>query len=254
MGGDIERRAGDRQRQHADHRSRGVEGVHDAAEAVADLADEVIVGYDDVVEHELRRLAAADAHLVLDALKMPGRAVRFHHEPGDALRSILGAAGAGEHAIEVGHAPVGDVQLGAVQHPSPVDLRGPCRQRGTVGACALLGEADADQRARFGHALQPTILVVARAGSAEDVGEHDARADRQRSRRKAVGQLFDDEALRDDVGADAAVLRRDRETEQAELVERVDRLLREGVGAIDLGDHRLQDSRPTRRATSRIAC
>ena len=122
--------------------------------------------------------------------RVPGRAP-LHEEPGD-LAVVL----AGPHHRHVGDGPVGDPELGAVQHVAVALAHGPRLHGAGVRAVVGLGEAEAADGRAAGQRGQPAVLLGLRAIGVDGV-HHQAALDRGRRAQPRVAalQLLHDEAV-----------------------------------------------------------
>ena len=203
------------------------------------------LGHDDVVEHDVGVLHAAQRLLALDLGGGEARGGLPHDE---ALHLVVGGVARPDHD-DVGEDGVADPALRAVQHPlvaaaACAVVDGASRGRGLeslrrVGAVAGLGEAEGADDLAAAHALHPLLALLGGAADADGVhGQTAVHADEGGRRR------IDPRDLEGDPGAiDGAVLELaglgPGGPEQAELGEAGDevaralRLLPEVVGVRD---------------------
>lgn len=159
--GNVERGLHDAQGPGREDQALQVEALHEDAHAAVDAAHDVVLGDEDVVKHELSRVAAAHAHLV----QLPGAAepvrLGLDQEGRDALGPLVGLR-FGVDDDQVGVGPVGYPHLGAVEEIAAVDLLGRCAHAHDVAAGAGLGHG---QRANLGAGNQAgeVLLLLLRA-------------------------------------------------------------------------------------------
>ena len=140
---------GDPHRLGADGRAAAVEGVHGDGEALALVPDPVLDGHPDLVEDDLARGAAAEAHLVLELgdLHAP---VGLDHEAADPPVSGVGV-GLGEDRVGVRDSGVGDPVLRPGQHVVVAVADRPAPHGGHIAAGVGLGQAVARLGLARGH-------------------------------------------------------------------------------------------------------
>jgi hypothetical protein len=139
--------------------SPGVQRAHRDLEAVAHLSQQLILGHLDVVERDRGRVRAAQAHLVVDLLRLESRLIGLDQEAGESTVALLGV-GLGEDQRQLGVVAQRDPHLGAVNHPAGVGAARAGALIGRVRARVGLGEPEAPQpfaRAQLG---QVSLLLL----------------------------------------------------------------------------------------------
>ena len=113
----------------AEHARRRVgvrrgEEIDEHLESVADLADDLPVGHEAVLEDELRVVRKALAHLVVHAADRESFELAIDDEAGRAVEERLVRRGLGEQQVDAGAIAVGDETLHSVDAPAAVHLLG----------------------------------------------------------------------------------------------------------------------------------
>ncbi|CAN4021913.1 Spermidine/putrescine-binding periplasmic protein, partial [Dysosmobacter welbionis] len=118
-----------------------VQGLHGDLEALALLAQQVLLGNDAVGEHDLGGGGAVQAHLLFVLAHGEAGEAALHDEGGDAA-GALGLVGHGEDHEHVGHVAVGDEDLGAVEDIVVAVQLGLGLALGGVGTGVGFGQAE----------------------------------------------------------------------------------------------------------------
>ncbi len=143
----------------ADDGAAGVEREHRVVEALAlGAADEVLARDAAVLEDDVGRRDAADAHLAVLSRDAEAGRVRGDDEAADALRARR-AVGAREGDDVVGDGAAGDVHLLAVEDVVIAIADGPRLQVRGVGAMVGLGEAERALHLTRSDALADPLLL-----------------------------------------------------------------------------------------------
>src|SRR3972149_5871719 len=121
-----------------------------------------------VLEDDVGRGHADDAHLAVRAGDREARRVRGHDEGGDGLRAV--AVGLGEEADVVGDGAAGDVDLLAVDDVVVAVTAGARLDGGGVGAGVRFGEAEGAADLAGGGARQPLPLLLLGATEVDRLG------------------------------------------------------------------------------------
>jgi hypothetical protein len=216
----------------------GDERLHQGPERALGAAEEGVVGHLAVLEHQLGGVGGAVAHLLQLAGHLEAGGVPVDDEHADALAALAAVGVGGDEAV-VADGAVGDEVLAAVEDVAAVLLLGAGREAGGVGAGVRLGDrvgADdlpGDAARQVLLALRVGAELVDREGGEVGVGVH-----RGGDPGAHLRHLLDEDALGDLVGADAAVLLREHDAEQAELTEHREDLDGELLLALRLLDQR----------------
>ena len=118
-----------------------VEGSHGDLEALALLAQQVLLGHLHIVEDQLSGGGGANAHLVIVIAELETLPALLHDERGDAAGADVGS-GDGEHHVGVGLGCVGDEDLAAVEEIVIALIYSGGLRAACIGACVGLGEAE----------------------------------------------------------------------------------------------------------------
>ena len=206
---------GDAQRLGRDADAPAVQGGHGDLEALALLAQQVLLGNLHVVEIQLAGGGRADAHLVIVLLKGKALPALFHDKGGDAPRSDTGG-GDGEHHIGAGLAAVGDEYL-LEEVVVPHALGGGLGAAG-VRAGVGLGEAEGPQFFAGAEVGQIFFLLLLGAEGVDGVGAQRGMGG-QDDARAAVhpGQLLHGDGVAQSVQPRAPVLLLIGQAHQAQL-------------------------------------
>ena len=225
---------GDTERLCADADAAAVERRHRNREALALLMQEPVSPHPRILDDDVGGHGRVEAELLLD----PRRAhvLRVEDERGDAFGAGGVGVGSGEEEERARVMAVRDPLLRARDPPavSVRSRRGP--QRAGVGARLGLGQREgAEHLAARERRHESRALLV--GPEAEDRERHRARVDGDGDSHPGIGagQLLENEDVRQEVGAGAAVLLRDAGSHQAELGELAEELLRKAVLAIPFG-------------------
>jgi hypothetical protein len=214
-----------------------VQHLHGDLEAAPRLAEHVAHGHARVLEVDRRRVAAADAELVLRRARAHA-VLPLDDEGGDAgLAAGLGGGRAREDREDVGEAAVADPDLVAVQDVALAVLGqlGLGLDARRVAAGAGLREREGRDPLAARQARQ--VLLLLRLGAEQQDGlEADGlvRPERHAEGRVDGAELLDDARVGGRRQADAAVVARDVHAEQAELLHAGDDPLRDERLAVDL--------------------
>src|SRR3954463_1879954 len=172
-----------------------VERRHRDLEAVADVAEQRVVRYLDVVELELGGVGRSEAELAVDRGRAEALALGRDEEGGEAAMLLLGVSlSEDERDLRVvAHA---DPLLLAGDAPAALGLLRAGAQVGGVGARVGLGEAEAAEDLAAAELRQPLVLLVL-AAPALDRGAHEARLDGDDGPRGRVAttDLLDDQSV-----------------------------------------------------------
>ena len=148
------------------------------------------------------------------------------------LRALVGAH---QRRDQRGAAAVGQPHLLAVDDVVAVVLPGGLRPDARdVGAQSGLGHGERAAHLAGGHARQEALLLLLRAVLDDHVGDDEVRVDDAGDAHPAAGDLLDHERVGQQRLTEAAVLLGDRQTEDPELLEPVDDLLRVDVAVLEL--------------------
>ena len=186
----------------------GVKRAHRDLEPVAHLAEHLLVGDLDVVERDRRCVRAAEAHLVMDRLRLEARLVGIDEEAGETavgLRRI----GLGEDQRHLGVVAHRDPHLRPVDDPAGVGLARAGALVGGVGAGVRLGEAEAPEPLP-GAQLRQVVVLLLLGSPAQDRRAHERGLHRDDGshRRVAASDLLDDQSVGQVVKPGATVLAR----------------------------------------------
>ena len=200
------------------HRRQGdaldLEVAHHVGHATADLTEEVCVRDAAAFKDELAHRAPAHAELVDVIRGRKPRAVTVDDERGDPRVDFC------VHQEAMSFAAVGDVGLGAVDHPIITVAPRRCAHPENVGPRARLGHPHPRDPLAAHHLgeVAPALLVVGRV--VEVVHEqHRVREISQTKTRVGLRQLLVHDHRGDGVQARAAVSLGNRDPEDAELAE-----------------------------------
>ena len=153
---------GDAQRLSRDADTAAVQGGHGDLEALALLAQQVLLGDLHVVEVQLAGGGGTDAHFVVVLFKGKALPALFHDEGGDAPGTDAGG-GDGEDHIGVGLAAVGDKDFLAVEEVVVPHVLGGGLGAAGVGAGIGLGQAEGPHLfagAQIGQILFLLLLIA----------------------------------------------------------------------------------------------
>ena len=170
--------------------------------------------------------AALDAELALLLAEGEARVVLLDDERRDVVAALAVGVGDREHGVELRDTGVGDPRLLAGEHPVVAVAHRAALHRGGVGAGLALGQAVGERRLPGGERGEVAALHVVVRGEDE---RHRAELVDRRDERAAgadPGDLLDDDAGRERVGPDAAVLLGHVRREEVARDQRVVRLLR----------------------------
>ncbi|MNV21638.1 hypothetical protein D3C71_1125790 [compost metagenome] len=172
------------------------------AKAVADLAQHVGVGHEDLVEmHQILGRARTQPGADAAFLDVQALGALFDDEHGDAAALAFFGIRHRLHLDDVRAHGVGDPHLGAVDQPAAFGLGGACLHHAAgIGARIGLGLREASGLVAGDHRLEKALDLVAR-GLVQDVG-HGSHG----KRHGAVVQLLADDDLGQQAHAGAAVL------------------------------------------------
>ena len=215
------------------------------------VAEDRGLGHADVLEGDQRRVRRVHAEL-LEALaaRDPGR-VHRHEEEREAV--VAGVGVRLRHEDDgVGADAVGDVGLGAVDHPVAAVAHRARLDGGDVGAGVGLGDAEAEDLLAGDRGDRPLLLLLLGAeGEDRRHGHVDLDADAHREAAVgAVVELLAEDQLAQEVAALPAVLLGLVEAEEAALAEAREHRVREArlLPLVDvrreLGGHEAPDRRP----------
>ncbi len=177
----------------------------------------MIFGNPATVEHELVRIGGVPTHLPVGRLHDEARSSRVDDDVRDLVRR---RASGDRDALRHRGTGVGDEGLLAVDDPFTGGIveRGLRLGRARVGSGLGFGEAEAAEHLARDHGNEILLLLGFGTGVEERRrAEADARLERDRHRRVDARDLLDRDAVRQIVGAGAAVLLGKREPEQAQL-------------------------------------
>ena len=163
-----------------------------------------------------------------DALEAAARLL-LDDEGRDAL---LGPGGQGDDA---GALTIGDPGLRPVQDVLVAVAFGPARDVASVAAGVRLRQRQRATPLAGGHGGEPTLLLLLGPVSEDQCGHHRVGVHDAGEAHPAVGELFDDPDVGQQVEAQTAVLLGDRDAEQPEVAHLTDDLFREGVGPLEGG-------------------
>ena len=204
-----------------------VEHLHCGDEAFAFAADDIGRGHRAILEDHIAGERARLPHLPVHRAEGQPRRAALDDERGNAPGALDLRVGAGHHIEGLGHWRVGDVALGAVEQVTVAVAGGGGAQRGGVGAGFGFGQAETADPLAAGVFWQVFPLLL--FGSVE----HDRRradaivgADQRAERRRGLAEFDGDEDFLFHGQTEAAVLFRDRQAEQAELLHFGDDFLR----------------------------
>ncbi len=147
----------------SDTDTSAVQGMHGNLEALAQLAQHVLLGNAAVREDQLVCRGSADTHLLLLGAESEARGSLLHDEGGDFFdfsASLLDGAGHGENDIYVSFLAVGDEDLGAVDDVVVSVRHGLGLLALSVRACAGLGEAECAQLLTLCKGNQVFLLLL----------------------------------------------------------------------------------------------
>src|ERR1700758_2234274 len=125
-------------------------------EALADFADDVVVGNADFVEDRLAGGRGANAELVLELADAEAGAIGLDDEGGHAPRV---AVADGESYVEVGDPEVRDPVLGPIDDPFIAVPDGDRLHPGGIGAGLGLGEGEGGRVLAGGAAREEAFLL-----------------------------------------------------------------------------------------------
>ena len=138
---DVDRRLHDAERPGREHRALVVEPAHQHVDALAERADEVLLGHFAILEDQLRSVGAAHAELVELGSRTEALEALFDQESADAARTGR-RIGLGVDDQRVGDRPVGDPHFRAIEHVAVALALGAGRHRDDVGTGAGLGHRE----------------------------------------------------------------------------------------------------------------
>ena len=216
-----------------------VQGGHGDLEALALLAQQVLLGHLHVVEVQLAGGGGADAHLVVVLLKGEALPALFHDKGGDAPGADAGG-GDGKDHVGAGLAAVGDEDFLPVQEVVVPHVLGGGLGAAGVGAGVGLGEAEGPQLlagAQVGQILLLLLLgaVLKDGGAAQrGVGGYDDGGGAAH-----LGQLLHAHGVGQHVAAGAAVLLGEVDAHHAQLGHLLHGLHGEALLLVDLLGQRL---------------
>ena len=216
-----------------------VEGVHEAVEALALLAQQAVGRDRAVLQEHLGVDDGALAHLAHRLAEGDARVGLLDHEGGDALGAGAGSDGREDHVV-LGDAAVGDPGLLAVQDVVVTGAHGGGGHGGGVRADAGLGRGQrGERRLRPAQRRQPALLLVGRADLDHGAAEEGAGGDQVADARAAPVQLLLHDAagqhVADAAAADLLGQHVGGESHLGRLVDDVER--RVGVALVDVGRH-----------------
>ena len=114
----------------------------------------------------------------------------------------------------------------------------PAGQVARVTSGVGLGQGQAAAAFAGGHGGEPAPLLFLVAVRHDQRGRHGVRVHDAGQAHPPIGELLDDADVREQVEAEAAVLLRDGDAEQAEAAHLGDDLVGEGVGVLEVRRHR----------------
>ena len=217
-----------------------VEHLHRRLEADAlAAADQVFRRDAAVLEDHVAGVRALLPHLLVDVAQRQARGAALDDEGGDAVGTGRVGRGARHHREDAGLRGVGDVPLGAVQDvvAAILDRGGP--QAGRVGPAVRLGQGEgADDLP--GRQPGQVVLLLLLGAVDDDALRADAvvRGEEGPEGRRRPADLVRREDLLLHGEPHAAVLFRDRHSEQAEFLHLLDQVGGDLVGLGDLGTRR----------------
>ena len=224
----------------SDTDTAAVQGLHSDLEALAFLAQQVLLGHDAILKDQVAGGAAADTHLLLVLTGGETGEALLNDEGGDAVVA-LGLVGHGEHHESIGHVAVGDEALAAIEDIVAVlvlDSGG--LLAGSVGTGVGLGQTERTDLAaaqQVGQVLPLLLLgAVLINGSAAQRG---VSGNDNSSGAADLGQLFHAHGIGQDVAAGAAVFLGEVNAHHAQLRHLLDGLHGEALFLIDLLSQRL---------------
>mmetsp|Transcript_34394 Transcript_34394/g.106254 ORF Transcript_34394/g.106254 Transcript_34394/m.106254 type:complete len:422 (-) Transcript_34394:21-1286(-) len=229
----LHRAAGHADGADGDGRAGEVEGLHGDLEAVADLAEHVLLRHDDVVELDAAGVAAALAHVDLLLAAGDARRVAVDDEADEAALAL------GKHEEPVGDATVGDPHLGAVDDPLVALLLGGRLEARDVGPGGGLRDAVGGLDRGLGAAAE--VLLLLRVGARDEdrrLGEAVGLDGGRDAGARPRDLLLDDDAVHAR-GADAAARLGDVHVDEAELPRLLEDVLRVLHRLVVLGGGRL---------------
>src|SRR2546423_12657021 len=219
-----------------------IEGTESRAKPRTDLATEhVRLGHLAVFEDELAGIRAAEPHLVVDLSDAETLEALLDDEAADPTARALGAIIRGVHHYHVGDRAVGHPDLRSVQDPAAVAQGRARLDRSGVRSARGLGERERGDLLPGGECGEITAFLI--LGPAEEDrhrADRRVRSDDVRERRGRSSELLECEAISEISGTDAAVLLRERKSEEAELAHLFQDFARDFVGVFDLFLERLK--------------
>src|SRR2546428_11843171 len=169
----------------------------------------------------------------------------------DARLCRLRSLHARRHEIEIGHRPVGDEHLGALEHVVIALAQGTGADGGYVAAAVRLGHRD--RRQRFAPADGGEVLLIERlAARPVEVGARHVSVDPDRHRERAAARaraLLVEDGAGEEVGARPTVLLVVFDAEQAQLAPPAPDRLRDAAGRLPrlaVRHHLMLDEAPHR--------
>jgi hypothetical protein len=229
-----------RQRQPA-----GVQGGQRDLEALALLADEVLLRHADLVEAGDAVLQSAQAHEPVAAFDGDALAVGLHDERADTAAVAVRLRYLGHDDEQAGDRAIGGPQLDAVEDVVALGRRRRGRaQPGRVGADVGLGEQERGDLA-LGQAGQELLLLFLGAEQLERLRHADGLVGRDERGERRVGRTDEHQgpAVVQIGQAQAAILRIDLHAERAELGQSGQDLVRDAGVALDLPAVDVRDER-----------
>mmetsp|Transcript_17461 Transcript_17461/g.37550 ORF Transcript_17461/g.37550 Transcript_17461/m.37550 type:complete len:338 (+) Transcript_17461:1186-2199(+) len=225
-------------RARSNWRAGVVKRAHRHLEAVADVAEAVLVEHQHVLKGDSARVRAALPHIDLLTTNAYAWRVGVHDEAGESGAGLGLGVSLCEDEVPVGDAAVGDPHLLAVNKPRVAFALRACSEPGYVGACARLRHAVGSLQRLLGQPAQVLHLLLVRARKdhgrlGQAVGLH-----RRHDAGAAVRELLADDDALHAAEAEAAILLGNVRVHQAHLPSLVEHRPRELHRPIVLGRDR----------------
>ena len=215
------------------HNAFVVEAGHQHIDAVADRTQHVLLRHLAVGEHQFAGVGAAHAELVELLRRRETLEAFFDDERGDAARAG-GAVGLGVDHQRVGHRPVGDPHLRAVEDVAVAFLVGARAHRHDVGAGARLRHRQRADMLAGNQFRQVFALLLLTAVAAELVdAKIGMRAVGQADGGAGARDFLHRHAMLEIAEAGAAIFLLDRDAVQAERAHLRPQVARKNIVAVD---------------------
>src|SRR3989442_1576734 len=202
----------------------------------ARLREQGVLGDAHVLQHQLARVAGAQAELAFLVFGREPVGAGRNDEAADRVH-VVDLAGLGPHDGQLRGGAVGDPHLGPVQDPAILRLLRHGDHVGGIRSVVRLREPEAADHLARRHLREPAPLLLVRPEGVDRIHGQRAldRGERAHPRVAAL-ELLHDEAVGDVVQPGAAVLLREVGAEQAKLRHLRNELLREAPLDVVLAD------------------